>query len=92
MEISVRVYGLLLSQVPQNPFSLDRPEGSTLADLINYLAKAYGPQMEKILKPVGDSRFPLMIMVDSKEVRGDYDNVVLSPGSIVDLLSPMAGG
>ena len=92
MEISVRVYGLLLPHVPQNPFSLDRPEGSTLADLINYLAEAHGPQIERILKPAADSRFPLMIMVDSKEVREDHNKVVLSPGAIVDLLSPMAGG
>ena len=92
MDISVRVYGLLRSHVPQNPFSLDIPEGSTVADLINYLAKTYGPQIERILKPGGDSRFPLMVMVDSKQLRGDYDKAVLSPGAIVDLLSPMAGG
>ncbi|HLA28074.1 MAG TPA: MoaD/ThiS family protein [Syntrophales bacterium] len=92
MDISVRLYGLLIPHVPKNPLSLDRPEGSTLADLINYMAEAYGPQMERILKPAGDSRFPLMIMVDSKEVREDHNKVVLSPGAIVDLLSPMAGG
>jgi len=71
---------------------VELPEGATVTDLIDYLGRNYGPEVEKVLKPAEPARFPLMVIVNSTEVREKRDEFVLPEGAVVDFLSPMAGG
>lgn len=92
MKVSVRVYGLLRPHVPHNPLEVELQEGATVADLIDYMCQNYGLEVEKVLKPAEPARFPLMVIVNSKEVRDERERFVLSEDAVVDFLSPIAGG
>ena len=64
----------------------------TRAALIDYMCQNYGPEVEKVLRPAEPARFPLMVIVNSKEVRDERERFVLPEGAVVDFLSPIAEG
>ena len=61
----------------------EQREAATLADLVDQIAGDHGPRLERVLTACS-------FLVDGTQTRDRA--AVLSPGAVVDVLPPFAGG
>jgi molybdopterin converting factor small subunit len=73
---------------------LDLPEGSSLADLLRYVAlKSSCDAVPFLLTPGGDVQPSLLIAVNNGAIQSDdASDVRINTGDVVMLMPPIAGG
>jgi molybdopterin converting factor small subunit len=94
VRLQVRYAAQLRTVLGRAEEDLEIPEGSSLAELLLHLAENGAREAEAHL--ITPSRQPrpslLMVVNDAAVPAGEAGALVLSPGDVVTLLPPIAGG
>jgi MoaD family protein len=88
MNVTLMAFGELRDIIGTREKVIFLEQGASLGDLMQHLAKEYGPAFYEEVKKVRGLR----ILIDGRECQLDHSETPLKDGDTVVLLSPISGG
>jgi MoaD family protein len=94
MKLLVQYTAQLRSTIGRSEEEIELPDHSTLTDLLGYLAGRWEPSARThLVTDTGQARLSLLMVVNGLAISAsDARGTILSPGDVVTLMPPIAGG
>jgi molybdopterin converting factor small subunit len=88
MNITLMAYGEPRDIIGEREMAVSLGQNASLGDLMQYLAREFGPSILGELKKIRGLR----ILIDGRECQPDHSETTLKEGDTVVFMSPIFGG